>query len=442
LNLKKTSNIRLLLSILHLGLGVLMLFGAFSKVYSFLVFGIGVIWIIKSENRNNEAAYFSAYMVGAEVLFRMSGGLVLYELPKYSILIFLIAGLLVEKRAHHISISYIIYILLLLIGISFVDIPFNASIRKAIAFNLSGPILLGISAIYFYNRKLNLNNYISLLFYMGLPIISMLSYLYFKTPNLDRIYFNSEANLAASGGYGPNQVATILGVGIFIFLIHSIHKKRIFNLFIIDFFFLAYISFRGLLTFSRGGLLTAIIAICAFGFFYMLTEKGKLEKFVKFSGIIFLFGASLWIYTLNVTDGMIYNRYTNRSTLGIQKKDITTGRLVILKSEFESFLNNPFFGIGVGGSKFYRARIFNKKVATHNEMGRLLSEHGMIGVLALFILILIPTVHILKQPLYAMAFLSAALIFWFLTINHSAMRIAFPAFIYGLSIVKIIPNNE
>jgi hypothetical protein len=45
--------------------------------------------------------------------------------------------------------------------------------------------------------------------------------------------------------------------------------------------------------------------------------------------------------------------------------------------------------------------------------------------------------HILKQPFLPRAFLSAFLIFWFLTINHSAMRVAFPAFIYGFSLIII-----
>jgi len=49
----------------------------------------------------------------------------------------------------------------------------------------------------------------------------------------------------------------------------------------------------------------------------------------------------------------------------------------------------------------------------------------------------IPAWHILKQPYLARAFLSAFLLFWFLTINHSAMRIAFPAFIYGISVATI-----
>ena len=215
-----SKNTRLLLALIHLILGVLLIFGLVSKVYSALIVAFGILFIIKSKNKNNQAIFWSAYMVGAEVLFRMSGGMFFHELPKYSVLLFLLTGLIVEQRKHHVSVSYLIYILLLLIGIAFVDIPFNESIRKAIAFNLSGPIVLGVSAIYFYKRKLSVNTILDMLYFMLLPIISMLSLLYFKTPDFKEISFGGTASFETSGGYGPNQVATLLGLGVFIFAIH------------------------------------------------------------------------------------------------------------------------------------------------------------------------------------------------------------------------------
>lgn len=150
-------------------LGVLFLSGLIAKSFSLLILFFGVLYIIRNKNENNEAIYWSAYLVGAEVLFRMAGGMIFYELPKYAVLIFLFVGLVVEKRNHHVSLSYIIYVLLLLVGIAFVDIPFGESIRKAIAFNLSGPILLGVSALYFYRRRLTLSTLMDMLFYILLP---------------------------------------------------------------------------------------------------------------------------------------------------------------------------------------------------------------------------------------------------------------------------------
>ena len=212
----KNTNGQLLLALFHIGLGILLLSGLISKVYSLLIVVVAIRNIVQSKNDQNQAILWSAYMVGAEVLFRMSGGMLFYELPKYSILLFLATGLYIEQKRHHVSVSYLLYILLLLVGIAFVDIPFNESIRKAVAFNLSGPVLLGICAIYFYKRAISLENLLNMLFVMLLPVISMLSLLYFKSPDVREISFGGGANFIASGGYGPNQVATILGLGIFI----------------------------------------------------------------------------------------------------------------------------------------------------------------------------------------------------------------------------------
>jgi len=439
---QKTSSSNLVLAIAHLLLGVLFLIGGISKIYSTLVLFFGILFIIKTKNKHNEAMMWAAYMVGAEVLFRMTKGLFFYELPKYSVLLFLFTGLIVEKRKHPVPVSYILYTLLLLIGIAFLDIPFNESIRRAIAFNLSGPVLLGVSAIYFYKRKLSLDTLLKMLFMMVLPIISMLSLLFFKTRDISEIRFSSNANFATSGGYGPNQVATILGVGIFIFLIHLFFKKRIFSLFLVDVFFFVYLIYRGLITFSRGGMFTALLAIGAFVFYFSIAHKNKMEnllKYVLLTGIMLL---TLGIYTSYKTEGMIINRYTNKNSVGIEKKDFSTGRIKIFVTEVDAFFENPFFGIGVGGSKFYRQEKLNRMAASHNEVSRLLSEHGMLGVLILILLLGVSITHILNQPYLARAFLSAFLIFWFLTINHSAMRIAFPGFIYGLSVVIITFNNS
>ena len=436
-----SKNTRLILALFHLLLGVLLLVGIVAKVYSALIVAFGILFIIKSKNENNQAVFWSAYIVGAEVLFRMSGGMLFYELPKYSVLLFLTTGLIVEQRKHHVSVSYLVYILLLLIGIAFVDIPFNESIRKAIAFNLSGPVLLGISAIYFYRRKFSIDSVLNMLFLMVLPVISMLSLLYFRTPDFNEISFGGAANYETSGGYGPNQFATLLGLGVFVVGLHLFFKKRILSLFFMDVFLLLYLIFRGLLTFSRGGMLTAIIALAAFSFFYITSREDKFKSIVKYAGLVVLFGIALWVYTSNITGGMLTNRYTNKNAAGITKKDISTGRVDLFKTELDTFFDNPFFGIGVGGGKYHRVELLGKEAASHNEISRLLGEHGIIGLIILFLLMIIPVRNILSQPYLARAFLIAFFLFWFLTINHSAMRIAFPGFIYGLS-VAIITINE
>ncbi|MCM2302922.1 MAG: O-antigen ligase family protein [Flavobacteriaceae bacterium] len=427
---------------LHLALGLFIGISLVSTILSVSIVMFGMVLIISRKNEHQEAVLFSAYLVGAEVLFRMTGGAVLHELTKYAVMLFLFTGLVVEREKQHINPLFLIYLLLLLVGITFTDVPFPESIRKAIAFNLSGPFLLGIAAMYFYNRKVSLNQVLEILFYMSLPVITMVSYLYFKTPSIQDIVFGTQANFEASGGFGPNQVSTILAIGFFVLVIHFLLNKQFSTYKYLDYFLLMYVFYRTLLTFSRGGLYTVIIALSAFLFFLILYEKNKVYQLFKYSilGIVLLI--SIGIYTSNITGGMLTNRYLNQNVKGETKGDISTGRIWLFTQELESFYENPFFGIGVGSSKFYRKEISDKEAATHSEMSRLLSEHGFIGLLILILLILIPFYHIKHQSYLARAFLSAFFLIWFLTINHSAMRVALPAFFYGLSVINITNMEE
>ena len=56
-------------------------------------------------------------------------------------------------------------------------------------------------------------------------------------------------------------------------------------------------------------------------------------------------------------------------------------------------------------------------------------------------LLFIPLEHFYNSNNYQRAFVAAFYVFWFLTINHSAMRVVFPSFIYGLSLIHIVNED-
>ena len=99
------------------------------------------------------------------------------------------------------------------------------------------------------------------------------------------------------------------------------------------------------------------------------------------------------------------------------------------------FLDHPFLGVGVGKNVELRKELTGIEAASHNELTRMLAEHGSFGLLALIILFLNPLILHLgdRQNIFALSFL----VFWLLTINHAAMRTAAPAFIYALSLLKV-----
>ena len=274
---------------------------------------------------------------------------------------------------------------------------------------------------------------------MLLPLCSMISYLYFRTPDLKEIVFASTANFETSGGFGPNQVATAIGLGIFTITTFILTRRKLTGYFFLDYILLVYFIYRGLLTFSRGGVFTVAGALIVFSFFYLLHKRVSIGVFFKYILTAAFFILAIWLYTSDITGGMLNNRYTGKNASGVQKKDITSGRADIFAVQFENFLVNPL-GIGVGNGKYERKKRLKKVTSTsHSEIGRLLEEHGYIGLLLLIILTTIP---FFRSTNYQRAFIISFYVFWFLTINHSAMRIALPGFIYGLSLIHITGNEK
>ncbi len=434
-------NHKLSLIIIHIIIGFLATISGFSRIYGVGILVIAAILLFRSKNENEEAFSLASYIVGAEVFVRMIKGFPSYETGKYAVIVLLLIGMFIGGIKQKFSIQYLFYLMLLLLGIVFTQVPEGESIRKAIVFNLSGPIVLGISALYFYKRRISKEQMLNALFAMLLPLFSMVTYLYFRTPDLKEIVFGGSANFETSGGFGPNQVATAIGAGIFIIAVLILLKQKISGFVLLDSFFLLYFIYRGLLTFSRGGILTGAIALMLFFFFYILHEKGSLKSFFKYVLIGGALTTAIWLYTSDATGGMLDNRYAGKNAKGVKKEDITSGRTAILQEQINSFLEAPL-GIGVGNGK-YKRQLQGEHItaASHNEIGRIIEEHGGIGVILLGLLIIMPLSNFFRSNNYQKGFIIAFYSFWFLTINHSAMRIAFPGFIYAISLV-IITNTK
>lgn len=408
------------------------------KLFWVLIIGFFIFIITFKKNKNEEALYLASYLVGAEVFIRMSDGFLLYETGKYGIILFSLLGIIWGPVKQKTSISFLVYVLFLVIGIVFTQVPLGESLRKSIAFNLSGPISLGFFALYCYKRTITIIQLKELLFVCLLPVFSIISFVYFRTPDLEELVFQVSSNFSTSGNFGPNQVATIIGFGVFILSVFIFTRVQLSLSIFLDIIFLLYFTYRGLLTFSRGGMITAIFAFFIFVLFMLLYQKNTFIKVFKFLFITLILFLGIWLYTSDITGGMIDNRYSNKNATGIEKKDISAGRFQLFSAQLENFYESPILGIGVGNGKYKRIESGKRiTAASHNEITRLIEEHGLLGILALLILLVKPLQNIYFSTNYQRAFLLSFYVFWFLTINHSAMRIAFPAFVYGLSLIKI-----
>jgi hypothetical protein len=434
----------LFLILFHVLLGVVIYwFPLLSKVYGILIFLVSLYFIIKTRNRNNEVLYAAAYVVGSEVFLRMTDGNPNHEFSKYSVIVFMVMGMIYSGFSKN-AVPYWIFLILLLPGIVIATQSLGysvANVRKTILFNISGPITLGIASLYCYYRRLTIFELNNILLLMGLPIISCSIYLVLYTPDLKEILTTTVSNSETSGGFGPNQVSTALGLGMFIFFtrVFVASKNKLF--FFLNILLAITIGYRGLITFSRGGMVTGALMIALFMLVaYIRSNKIIRTQLIQLVAVLLVVFSLIWVYAESETSGLIGKRYANKDALGREKESKFTGREALAAGEVEMFLENPFFGVGAGKGTEIRTEQMGYLVASHDELTRMLAEHGMLGILALLILFFTPIVLYLdnKQHLYLFCFIA----FWFLTINHAAMRTAAPSFVYALALLKIRFTDE
>ena len=410
-----------------------------SKVYFFAAITYFMYRIILAANdrKTIEILYACAYFVGAEVLLRMTRGAIAYEAVKYLVILLASMGMFYKGLSGR-GYPYFLYLMLLVpsVFVASTTLSFDANFRTNIAFVLSGPVCLGFCALFCYDKKVTVAQLTKLLFLMALPIVANTVYIYFYNPTVRDVLSGTASNRASSGGWGANQVATILGLGMFIFASRLFTKSPTVQLKALNIAIFCAIAFRAIVTFSRGGVVTAILTILAFLMIYYFTVSRKRKSNIM--AIFIVFGLAMtvtWVISSNQTDGYIDLRYTNKDHLGRDKKDVTTGRGELFKKELIGFISNPFLGIGSSRAKDQRIEVEGQGVTSHSEVSRILAEHGILGVIILVILIVKPLGFRSKRKhnYYFYAFIC----FWFATINHSSMRLAAPAFIYALALLNV-----
>ena len=440
--MKKEEILYLNLILFHAGIGFIVFLMPFlALLYGYAIVIFGAYYIIKKQNRNNEALIAAAYVVGSEVFLRMTGGNPLYEISKYSVMVFLFIGMIYTGFSRNAT-PYWLFLLLLVpsVILSTFVLNFDTDMRKTIAFNISGPVCLGVASIYNFRRKISLDSMNSILLSMGLPIITTMVYMIFYAPNIRDIVTGTSSNVTTSGGFGPNQVSTILGLGMFIFFSRIILESRTRNMAIINLIIAFNMGYRGLVTFSRGGMITGffMIVLLLLFLYFKSNPKGRVKLNIL-SGLLIIALISVWGYSSYQTSGLIEKRYSNQDAMGRTKKSNFSGREEIAQGELKTFLKNPFFGVGVGKGVEARAEAIGKTREqthiSHDEITRMLAEHGMLGIIGLLILFFTPLVLYIENKFNM--FLLCFVLFWLLTINHAAMRIAAPAFVYSLSLLNI-----
>jgi hypothetical protein len=423
----------------HLGLGVLIsVFPIVSKVYALLIVLIGLYFVLKNKNKNHEVLYVAAYIVGSEVFLRTTQGNPLHEYGRYFVLLFIFLGFYYSgfsKKAY----PYWLFLLFLIPSIFIAVNSLNFDLRKKIFFDILGPISLGVCALYTYKRVITQRELDTILLGIGLPILACCTFLFFKYPLSKAVINNTESQVFLSGDYAPNQMATTLGLGMFVFTLRFFLSATSNRMRIINGLIFSFIYYRGLLTFSRGGMITAMVMVFLLVVFILIYHKKhqpiKLKLLVTSLAFPLVF-----LLASYQTDGLLFKRYNNQNPSGLYKSYEKNGRKDIAMDEINQFKKNPIMGVGVGKTKETRSLKHGSSISTHNEITRMLAEHGLFGIAGILILLFTPLFLYLldKENVYLICLLA----FWLLTVNHTGMRVAAPSFIYALALLSFKKDTE
>ncbi len=428
-------NTLVLLSLVHIPIGVLIYFGgSLSLIHPLAVFGVGLYWAAKPSYRLERVGLAIAYLVGAEVLWRMAHVPVFWEFGKYgSSMIAIVA--LVSRNRYKIPKLPLFYFLLLIPAaiLTFLqrDLP---SAEAILSSQMSGPFFLMVACWFFSHTEVTQPHLRRFLFALAIPLLSVATATLFFTVTKADIQFTQESNFTTSGGFGPNQVSSMLGLGAFaalasLLLFQNSTRYRIYLILAAIFF-----AAQSVLTFSRGGIYNAIGGILIIALIELKRPSVLFRRLLPIAGLVIVFLALVFPVMDRFTGGQLLDRFEDTGT---------SARTEIAESDVQIFWENPVFGAGVGEAYELREEYLDRKAMSHTEFSRLLSEHGLFGLLALLTLAGMVFMCFRRQrTLMGRAFVLGAAAWCCLFMTNAGMRMAAPSFLWGMMFVTISNRRE
>jgi len=178
------------------------------------------------------------------------------------------------------------------------------------------------------------------------------------------------------------------------------------------------------LTFSRGGLYDAAGTLGIALFLFARDGKRRLRLIVLTAILLF---AAIFVLLPRLDDftgGALSSRF--------ESVDLT-GRDRIAWEELAYWAQNPIFGIGAGRTHEM------VHAAPHTEFARLVAEHGIFGIGAMVILLILGLQNFKRAPERESRAVVASLIAWScLFMLNAGMRLVAPSFMFGLSFVTVL----
>lgn len=363
-------------------------------------------------------------MAGAELLWRMTNALVPWEFGKYGISFVMLAGL-VRSGANNVSSLPIIYFGLLLPGLLPALVhPMEGEVRKALSYNLSGPFSVAACSAFLQGIPLDKQRARQLALSLALPVVSVAALVLLGIKSAENLEFGGQgvAKFEATGGFGPNQVSGLLGVGAFYAFLMALNLEENWRVRILQLGLSLWFTAHAAFSFSRTGIYMLAIGVIAV--LPVMPRKWILQKSsAVIVALAVVGGIGVWSYLETLTEGKIGERFARTDT---------TGRDHIAMADIQIWADNPVFGVGVGMSSAVRTQMTGLFHASHIEYTRLLAEHGILGLVSGIILIGFVARPILSNLVgFPKAVVLAGVVMALSSLATSGMRTVMPCFLLG-----------
>lgn len=380
------------------------------------------------------------YFAGMEMVIKLMGVGLPHEGIKYTCILLLLIAL---NRDHSpVLRPWPLGLMFLL----FLSVPFGIGeldaerFRQLLSANLSGPILLLLGLYYYLKVPVFSRSSLSQVFLAFiLPSLVTTILLSVVTPDIESISFSTNANFSASG-YGPNQMSSALGIAATFLVFTLLYNYKVVPTRLFGVLLIGLITYRIVLTFSRGGLFTLLFLSLVMIILYLRSDNLSISRRLWIVGLFLggLLSGSVYLFNNvnEVSEGALQERLfgEQRSDGSIDINDYSSGRSNILLTDIEIFADN-LLGIGPGMGYYLRKDYgYRVNVSAHIEYTRLLAEHGLFGLIILFGLLRHAYRIILMRcdshyKTILIVFLGTAMLF----MAHSATRIAAPMILFALT---------
>lgn len=407
---------------LHLPLGLLMRnVKAVATLHVVATMGWG-LYLCACRAQPLALAQWVVYVTGAEVLWRMCRAPIPWETAKHAIWFVCLLTLLWgtgPSRAWFPT----LYFALLIPGcvLTFTSLSLDEG-RQQVAFTCAGHLCLALCAVRFANLRLTPAAMTRLGIFLLGPILGMAFIVFFRLATTE-VAFGSGSTVAASGGYGPNQVSAVLGLGALLAVFLFVAEKRSRVLRWVFAVITLWLLGQAAITLSRTGIYLFGAGIMSAAPF-LVRWKGAGHRFLL---VILVLGAGICaaLPTLDAfTDGKLSARLADKGS---------TGRDEVAKLDLLVWQDNVLFGVGAGVSTYVRGAMGDDHAA-HTEYTRLLADHGLLGLAAMLVLLAMAGLAFWRAPgPWERALITSFTVFSLLFMLVSAMRLVIPAILLALT---------